>query len=155
MRRRYPVEAKRARFTHRYFPNRVRFTGDIPHGKTTREVAIDVDPALICKIADAIRATRDTCAKGRVHEDFNIGHAIWHVDHPDHVMPCLDERSKVIDMQALPAPALCSGHRNPAVIVPSTCGGWKATCSECSWSGVVEDLDDGCPPSHVHMEWPR
>lgn len=94
---RYPAEAKSVRFTHRYFPGRVRFTGDIKHGKTTREVAIDVDPELICKIADAIRATRDTCSKGRPHEDFNIGHAIWHVHHSDRPMPCLPS-GRVIDV---------------------------------------------------------
>lgn len=52
-----PTEAKHVRATHRFYPSRVRFVGTIPHGKSTREIAIDIDPELILRIADAIRAT--------------------------------------------------------------------------------------------------
>lgn len=92
-------EAEFAHATHRFYPTRVRFVGLLPHGKHTRDIAIDVDPELICGIADAIRATRHTCAVD-VDGEFGIGHAMWHVHNPDALMPCLDfgRRGKVIDV---------------------------------------------------------
>ena len=99
MRRTSRIEAKNVFVTHRFYPSSVRFEGDIPHGKSTRQIAVDVPPELILKIADALRATTGACA-GDLRD--GIGHAIWHVHHPEHVMPCLDH-SKVIDLDALPA----------------------------------------------------
>lgn len=106
----YPTEAKRVRATHRYYPERVRFLGEIPHAKSTREVAIDVAPETICRIADALRATRGQACHALASnvpphlrdEEWHVGHAMWHVDHPDRPMPCIDH-SKVIDMQSLPS----------------------------------------------------
>lgn len=99
MRRTVRVEAKNVRVAHRFYPSRVRFEGDIPHGTSTRQIAVDVPPELILKIADALRATTGACA-GDLRD--GIGHAIWHVHHPEHVMPCIDS-NKVIDLGALPA----------------------------------------------------
>jgi hypothetical protein len=106
----YPTEAKNVRATYRFYPSRVRFVGTIPHGKSTREVAIDIDPDLIVRIAAALRATDGgrRChwmdGAGPLHRDpyGYIGHAMWHVENPDQPMPCIDH-SKVIDMVSLPA----------------------------------------------------
>jgi hypothetical protein len=75
-----------------------------------REIAIDVDPELILRIADALRATDGgrKCfwvgGNGPRHPNpyGNIGHALWHVENPDHPMPCIDH-STVIDVGSLPA----------------------------------------------------
>jgi len=76
---------------------RIRFLAVIPHGRGTREIAVDVEPALIPRIADALRATRGTACDSLTsrhvdgtEEGYHVGHAIWHVEHPDAVMPCLD-----------------------------------------------------------------
>jgi hypothetical protein len=98
-----PTEAKRVRATHRFYPSRVRFVGTIPHGRSTREVAIDVDPELILRIADALRATDGGRACHGRHQPIepdpygSIGHAMWHVENPEHPMPCIDH-STIIDV---------------------------------------------------------
>lgn len=87
---------------------KIRFLAVIPHGRGTREVAVDVPPDLILRLADALRATRGTAcdtATGRftdsTEEGYHVGHAVWHVEHPDQPMPCIDH-SRVIDMGVLP-----------------------------------------------------
>jgi hypothetical protein len=105
------TEAKNVRATHRFYPSRVRFVGTIPHGKSTREVAIDVEPELILRIADTLRATDGGRACRTRHEKLDpdpygsIGHAMWHVDNPEHAMPCVDHTTviDVVDASALPA----------------------------------------------------
>ena len=103
-----PTEAKHVRATHRFYPSRVRFVGTIPHGKSTREIAIDVHPDLILRIAEALRATDGGRACRGRHERLDpdpyasIGHAMWHVENPEHVMPCLDNTT-VIDVDTRPA----------------------------------------------------
>lgn len=88
---------------------KVRFLAIIEHGRGTREVAVDVPPELILKLADALRATapRDgSCpcdsksGKYDAHEKFLVGHAVWHVEHPEEPMPCVHD---FIDMDALAA----------------------------------------------------
>jgi hypothetical protein len=103
-----PTEAKHVRATYRFYPSRVRFIGTIPHGKSTREVAIDIDPELILRIAEAIRVTDGgrACKGSRENTDpdpyGSIGHAMWHVENPEQAMPCVDH-STVIDVIAAPA----------------------------------------------------
>jgi hypothetical protein len=87
--------------------NRIRFLAVIKHGRGTQEVAVDVPPDLILKIADALRATAGyacdarNCRIADAREGVpNIGHAIWHVKHPDRPMPCVDP-SNIIDMNTL------------------------------------------------------
>lgn len=101
---RYPTEAKLVATRGLAGSTRVRFVGTIPHGKTARQVAIDVHPELIVQIATALVATRD-CAcdsaeqrERRHHSEFGwqCGHAIWHVEHPDRPMPCIS--GKVIEL---------------------------------------------------------
>lgn len=107
-----PTEAKGVRATRRFYPSRVRFVGTIPHGKSSREIAIDVDPELILRIADALRATDGGRACHLSHSPQqhdrdpygSIGHAMWHVENPDRPMPCIDHET-VIDMDVLPAGA--------------------------------------------------
>lgn len=126
------AEAKNVYPSHRFFPARVRFCGEIPHGKSTRSIAVDVDPELICKIADALRTVHKchrrsgdeiTTLDGlqQVWRD-QIGHAMWHVTNPEAVMPCLDHNSKVIDVEAgrsyqigtaAVAPNICSDCHGP------------------------------------------
>lgn len=84
----------------------VRFLAIIPHGKGSREIAIDVEPELLLRIADALSATapvNGACpcdsktGKYNHREAFLVGHAIWHVQNPDAPMPCVD-MSSVIDV---------------------------------------------------------
>jgi hypothetical protein len=86
----------------------IRFTAVIKHGKGTREVAVNVMPDMILDIADALRATapeNGACpcdsknGKYDSNEKFLVGHAVWHVEHPDAPMPCID-RGDVIDATA-------------------------------------------------------
>lgn len=87
----------------------IRFLAVIPHGKGTREVAVEVTPDLILRLADALRATRGPAcdsANSRIadptDDGYHVGHAVWHVEHPGDPMPCIDH-STVIEMNALPA----------------------------------------------------
>ncbi len=86
----------------------IRFLAVIPHGKGTREVAVDVPANLIVRIADALRATQGTACDSKhrklvdgTDEGYHCGHAIWHVERPELAMPCIDH-SSVIDMSSLP-----------------------------------------------------
>jgi len=132
----YPKEAKNVRATHRFYPSQVRFLGTIPHGKSTREIAMDVDPELILRIADALRATDGgrACHNDRQPTDpdpyGSIGHAMWHVENPEHVMPCLDNHT-IIDMDTLAA----------------GCTKDEFVCTECSRK---LSYDEACHSSVCH-----
>lgn len=56
---RFPTEAKE--ITVLGLVHSVRFLGTIPHGKNKRQIAMDVHPDLIVKIAAALIATKN-CA---------------------------------------------------------------------------------------------
>ncbi len=64
----------------------IRFLAVIPHGKGTREVAVEVTPDLILRLADALRATRGSAcdtANSRIadptDDGYHVGHAVWPV----------------------------------------------------------------------------
>ena len=104
MRRTFPTQPERVHLAGMAGINRVRFLAIVKHGRGTREVAVDVHPDLILKIADALRATAGhACSRknARICDAVdgvpNVGHAIWHVEHPDEAMPCVDH-STVIDV---------------------------------------------------------
>jgi hypothetical protein len=107
---RFPTEVKDVGVRGLAGTGRVRFIGTIPHGNSTRTVAMDVHPDLIVKIAAALIATRDCACDSewqrshRHHSEmgWQPGHAIWHVENPDRPMPCVDH-SKVIDMNTIAA----------------------------------------------------
>lgn len=77
----------------------------IPHGKTTREIRVPLEPNLIIELADAIR-----CCPQSIQEDArtgqcgaqypyaNLAHAVWHLENPDQPRPCLPDRAKIIDV---------------------------------------------------------
>jgi hypothetical protein len=101
--RSYPTHPKEVHLAGLAGIGKVRFLAVIAHGKGTREVAVDVPPDLICRIADALRATAGRACDSKHRricdsEDGkpNVGHAIWHVEHPEQPMPCIDH-STVID----------------------------------------------------------
>ncbi len=52
----YPTEARGVTVRGLAGTSRVRFVGTIPHGKSTRQIAMDVHPDLIVKIAAAAAA---------------------------------------------------------------------------------------------------
>jgi hypothetical protein len=122
----------------------IRFLAVIPHGKGTREVAVEVPPDLILRLADALRATRGSAcntANSRIadptDDGYHVGHAVWHVEHPVDPMPCIDH-SKVIDMQALPAgPQICMECQGP-IDKDGEC-----RCEECATCLGVGRLRDG------------
>lgn len=107
-RRAYPTKPKQIHLAGLNGTGQIRFLAVIEHGRGTREVAVDVFPRLILKLADALRATTwHACSSkhSRIADatDFNVGHAVWHVEHPDMPMPCIDH-STVIDVaEALPS----------------------------------------------------
>jgi hypothetical protein len=108
---RHPTEAQGVGVRGLAGANRVRFVGTIPHGKGTRQIAVDVHPELIVKIAAALVATRDCACDSnwqRRHRHssemgWRPGHAIWHIENPDAPMPCVDH-SRVIDAATLLSP---------------------------------------------------
>jgi len=84
--------------------DRVRFLAVIAHGKGTREVAVDIPPELIFALADALRATvgmacdtQNSRVVGDRPDGIHMGLAVWHVEHPDMPMPCIDH-SRTIDI---------------------------------------------------------
>lgn len=107
MRRTFPIHPTEVHLAGIDGLGMIRFLAVIAHGRGTREVAVDVPPEVICKIADALRATAGHACDGKNYriadaEDGrpNVGHAIWHIEHPDRPMPCVDQ-STVIDACAL------------------------------------------------------
>lgn len=109
MRRTFPTKPKHVHLVALSGLGKIRFLAVIEHGRGTREVAVDVPPESILKLADALRATapvNGVCpcdsehAKYDSREEFLVGHAVWHVEHPEMPMPCVHD---FIDMDALPA----------------------------------------------------
>ena len=83
--------------------NSVRYVATIRHGKGTREIGIDIGATEILALADAIRATAHSACNPSCREPhivYNVGHAVWHLDNPNHPMPCVDHTT-VIEMNTL------------------------------------------------------
>lgn len=79
-------------------------------GRGQRQVNVRVCAETILALADAIRCCPNhinedprTGKRGPEHPPTWIGHAMWHLEHPDMVRPCLNQGSKIIDMNTLPA----------------------------------------------------
>lgn len=106
MSRSFPIQPERVEVVGIH--SRVRFLATIKHGKGRRQVAVDVPPEVILRLAACIEATADGACDGKHYrfvrdagERYVTGHAVWHYDRPEQPMPCIDH-STVIDMQALP-----------------------------------------------------
>jgi hypothetical protein len=87
----------------------IRFVARIKAGRGEREVPIDVDPGTIVALARALEATRwGACDNENrkfvdaTRDGYIVGHALWHLENPERVMPCIDP-SRVIDMRSLTA----------------------------------------------------
>lgn len=110
MSRRFPPEGKVTYVWGRNGARDVVFDVAVPHGKKTRDVRVAVDPVMLKEIA----ACLDCCPQhvgesvpvasnddGSLRYEWrpyvNVGHAIWHYQHPDAPRPCLP-RGKVIDV---------------------------------------------------------
>lgn len=123
---RYPSQAQKVRVVGLAGTTRVRFVGEVQHGRSTRSVAVDVHPELIVRIAAALVATKDCACDTRWQRErrhpselgWLPGHAIWHVENPEMPMPCVDH-DRVIDMDALP---VCTGAADAAASPPSPPG---------------------------------
>lgn len=91
----------------------VSFEGVIPHGCTSREVQVVVSAEDVLQIADAIRGCQQVyehAVSGRTAENMDevradarfrptwIGHAFWHIQHPEALMPCRPHGTKVMDV---------------------------------------------------------
>lgn len=86
-----------------------------------RTIQIDVEAETICRLAECIRgcphvyedprtgerpATIEAALADKRFLPTWIGHAIWHIENPDRLMPCLESDGKTIDtavISALPA----------------------------------------------------
>src|SRR5215813_15511683 len=92
----FPTEPERVHISGLAGSNAIRFLATIKHGNGTRDVAVDVPPEVILRLADCIRATADRACDGKSHrhcpveEKYVCGHAVWHYDHPEDPMPCID-----------------------------------------------------------------
>lgn len=102
----HPTRPKEMHLAGMAGTGQIRFLAVIPHGKGTREVAVDVPPDVILRIADALRATRGTAcdtSTSRIADAtdgvYHVGHAVWHVERPDQPMPCIDH-SRVIEAES-------------------------------------------------------
>lgn len=74
-------------------------------GRGQRQVNVRVRAETILALADAVR-----CCPDHINEDGRtgrrgpeapptwIGHALWHLEHPDAVRPCLDAGARIIDV---------------------------------------------------------
>lgn len=96
---------------------RVRFSTTIKHGKGSRTVEMTCTAEEILRLADCIRGCpgvyeepatgkkpstmKEALADPRFRPTW-IGHAVWHLEHPKALMPCLPHGSVVIDAPATP-----------------------------------------------------
>jgi len=111
----HPTRPKEIHIAGLVGTGQIRFLAVIPHGRGTREVAVDVPPDLILRLADALRATRGTACDTATHrtvdatdDGFHVGHAVWHAERPNQPMPCIDhsgviEVTEATEPKALPA----------------------------------------------------
>ena len=95
---------------------RVRFVSAHKHGQHTRYVEVDMDHEVILKLADCIRGCHgvyEDTSTGEKPRDLKhaqsdpkfvvtwIAHAVWHLQHPESLMPCLQHDANIIDVPGL------------------------------------------------------
>lgn len=91
-------------------------------GRGQRQLNVRVNAETILALADAIR-----CCPNHINEDARtgkkgpdypptwIGHALWHLEHPTAVRPCLDPDSKIIDVERVLPTSSSDGNTLPAL----------------------------------------
>jgi hypothetical protein len=91
---------------------RLRFRATIPHGRGTRDVDVDMNAEDLLQLADCIRGCHQVyeTATGQRAESMEqvrldprfrptwIGHAVWHLERPDRLMPCPPHGARIIDV---------------------------------------------------------
>lgn len=90
----------------------VRFVSYTKHGQHTREIKMECSADEITKLADAIRGCQQVYEDPRTGErphdmdevrnnsNFEpvwIGHAVWHLRNPEHLMPCLPHGTEIVE----------------------------------------------------------
>ncbi len=136
MARRFPPEGKITSVRGRNGACDVVLTVAVPHGRKTRDVEVPLPPAFVLTLADAIRCCPDhilethrTGRRGPGPEAVyaNLIHAVWHLEHPEAVRPCLPENNptidvgdetklppgRVLDLPAASDPEPCEAHGQP------------------------------------------
>lgn len=126
MSRRFPPECKVTGIRGRNGACDVVLTVAVPHGTKTRDVEVPLEPTFVLALADAIRCcpehileTHRTGKRGPGPEAslVNLGHAVWHLEHPDMPRPCLPDNGRIIDVMdetKLPAgPSICTACQGP------------------------------------------
>lgn len=120
MTRRFPTEATFGHFRGRNGSRDIVVYATIPHGKHRRAVEIAIEPEQILALADAIRccpqhvgesvpvaSNEDGSIRYAWRDYVNLGHAVWHMDNPNSVRPCLPMDGRTIDVgpddRALPS----------------------------------------------------
>lgn len=92
---------------------RVRFLGSVLHGASGRAVQLDLEVEDVLRLARAIEGCPHNYEEPRTgrrprtleeakHSKFvlcNMGHAVWHLEHPDRPMPCRPDDEKLIDVE--------------------------------------------------------
>jgi len=109
------VKPKQAKLVHvqGLAYGRIRFLATFPRGRSRVPVELDVDGELLVAIARHIRGCPESYEEPRtgrrpatMEEALSDpryvfswgGHAIWHMDHPEDLMPCLPVGTKVLDV---------------------------------------------------------
>lgn len=92
---------------------RIRFVGYTQHGKQRRQIRLECSADAILALADAIRGCQqnyedpktgarpeslDEAQSNRRFEPTWMGHAVWHLEHPDRIMPCLPHGTQIIEI---------------------------------------------------------
>lgn len=109
---RFPAQPLRVRLEGLAGLNCASLVATIRHGNGTREIRVNLDTEMILRLADAIRATANGACDGQHHriirdegQEYTVAHAVWHIQHPDMPMPCIDHSNviDVVEVNALPA----------------------------------------------------
>lgn len=91
---------------------RLRFECRLPHGKRHRHIEVEIGADQLLRLAECIRGCHKVYEDPRTgarpasleeaHNDPRfepswIGHAVWHLKHPEELMPCLPDNTTIID----------------------------------------------------------
>jgi hypothetical protein len=112
--RRFPPEGKVTYVWGRNGAMDVVLDVAVPHGKSTRDVRVPIEPEFIIALAAALDCCPEHIGewlptgsvvegtfkhRGQWVPHANVGHAVWHLQHPDRPRPCLPHDGRpVIDV---------------------------------------------------------
>lgn len=80
----------------------------VPHGKRMRQIEVPIRPEAVLAIADAIRCCPYVLKTPRTGETgpgpeaiyMNLRHAVWHLERPERLRPCLPDDATIIEIDS-------------------------------------------------------